>query len=72
MSLLGVMEVRWKVDGKTSGFKYSFVDYSIKGYSGQDHVKFVAVIQLDPETVQCLHPAAKKIITQSYNSSGFD
>ena len=48
MSLLGMMEVRRKVDGKISGFKYSFVDYIIKGKSGQDHVQVVAVIQYLP------------------------
>ena len=31
MSLLGMMEIRWKLDGKISGFEYSFVDYVIKG-----------------------------------------
>ena len=30
MIMLGITEVRWKVDGKTSGFEYSFVDYVIK------------------------------------------
>ena len=38
------MEVRWKVDGKISEFEYSFVNYVIKGYSGQDHVHVAAVI----------------------------
>ena len=31
MSLLGVVEVRCKVDGKISGFEYSFVYCVIKG-----------------------------------------
>ena len=31
MGPLGMVELRWKVDGKISGFKYSFVDYVIKG-----------------------------------------
>ena len=46
MSILGIMELRWKVDVKISGFKYSFVHYFIKGYCVQDHVQVVAVIQL--------------------------
>ena len=71
MSLLGMMEVRWKVDYKISGFEYSFVDYFIKGYSGQDHVQVTAVIQLYVETVQDRHPASNNIIIHSYNASGF-
>lgn len=43
MSLLGMMEVRWKVDGDDSGFEYSFVDYVVKGYTSQDHVQVAAV-----------------------------
>ena len=31
MSMLGMMEARWKLDGEISGLKYSFVDYVIKG-----------------------------------------
>ena len=34
MNMLGIMELSWKVDGKISGFEYSFVDYVIKGCSG--------------------------------------
>ena len=30
ISMLVILEVRWKVDGKIIGFKYSFVDYVIK------------------------------------------
>ena len=44
MSLLGIMEIRWKVDGEVSGFEYLFVDYVIKGYSGQDHVQVAYII----------------------------
>ena len=71
MSLLGFMEIRWKVDGEVSGFECSFFYCVIKGYSGQDHVQVAAVIQLDVDTVQDRHPAAKKVIIQSYNESGF-
>ena len=60
MSLLGFMEIRWKVDGDVSGFEYSFVDYFIKGYSGKDHLQVVAAIQLAVDTVQDRHPTAKK------------
>ena len=56
------MYIRWKVDGKVSGFEYSFVDYLIQGYSGQDHFMVAAVIQLDVDTVQDCHNAAKKVI----------
>ena len=60
MSFLGIMEIRWKVDGEVSGFEYSFVGYVIKGYSGQDHVQVTAVIQLAVYTVQDRHPDAKR------------
>ena len=71
MSLLGFMEIRWKVDGDVSEFEYSFVDYLIKGYSVQDNLQGVYVIQLSVGTVQDRHPAAKNVIIQSDNASGF-
>ena len=71
MSLLGIMEIRWKVDGEVSGYEYSFVDYVMKGYSGQDSLQVSAVIQLAVDTVQDRHPASKKFIIQSDNASGF-
>ena len=64
MSLLGIMEIRWKVGGEFSGFEYLVVDYVIKGYSDQDHVQVVSVIQLAVDTVQEHHPAAKNFIIQ--------
>ena len=51
MRLLRIMEIRWKVDEEVSGFEYSFLDYVIKVYSGQDHVQVSAVIQLAIDTV---------------------
>ena len=45
MNLLGMMEVRRKVDDKFSGFEYSFVDYVVKGYSGQYQVQVADVFQ---------------------------
>ena len=71
MSLLGFMEIRWKVDGDVSEFEYSFVYCVIKGYSDQDPVQVAAVIQLSVDRVQDLHPAAKKFIIQSDNASDF-
>ena len=41
----------WKFDGGVSGFEYSFVDYVIKGYSGQDRVQVADVIQSSVDTV---------------------
>ena len=61
------MEIRWKVDGEVSVFEYSFVDYVINGYSGQDHVKVAAVIQLAVDTLQYCHPSTKNVILQSDN-----
>ena len=49
----------WGVYGEVGGFEYSFVDYTIKGYSGQDHVQVEAVIQLDFGTVKYRRPATK-------------
>ena len=51
MSFLSTMEVRWKVDGKCSGFEYLFVYYVVKGYSGQDYVQVASVVQLKVQTV---------------------
>ena len=61
MSFLGFLEVRWKVDGEVSGFEYSFVDYVIKGYSGQDNVQVAAVTQLSVDGVKYRHTAIKKV-----------
>ena len=61
MSLLGIMEIRWKVDGEVSGFEYSFVGYVIKGYSVHDYVQVAAVIQLSVDTSQDRHHATKKV-----------
>ena len=71
MSLLGIMEIRWEVYGEVSGFEYLFVDYAIKGNSGQDHVQVASAIQLAVDTVQDRHPDAKKIIIQSDNKTDF-
>ena len=68
---LGFMNISWKSDGEVSGFEYSFIDYLIKGYSGQDNLQVSDVIQLAVDTVQNRHPAAKKFIIQSDNSRGF-
>ena len=65
------MEIRCKVNGEVSEFEYSFVDYVIKRWSGQDHVQVEDVIQLAVDTLQDLYPAAKKVIIQSDNAGGF-
>ena len=71
ISMLVMMEVRWKVDGKIIGFIYSFVDYVIKEYSGQDHVHISATIQLAVNTVQVFNHASNNIIIHSENACGF-
>ena len=71
MSLLVSMEIRWKLDGEASGFEYLSIDYVIKGYSGQDSVLVSVVINLNVDIVQDRHPAAKKFIIQSDNTSAF-
>ena len=60
MGLLGIMEIRRKFDGEVSGFEYSFFDYVIKGYSGQDHVQVSVVTQLAVDTVQYRHYDTKR------------
>ena len=50
--MVGMVEVKWKVDGEISGFQYSFFDYVIKGYSSQDKVKVAAIIKLAVETLK--------------------
>ena len=60
MSLLGIMEKMWKVDGEVSGFEHSFVDYVIKRYSGQYHMQVTSVIYLSVDVVQDRHLSAKR------------
>ena len=60
MSLLVIVEIRWKVDQEVSEFEYSFVDNVIKGCSIQDIVQVTYVMNLAVDTVQDRHPAAKR------------
>ena len=46
MSLLGSIIIECVVSNDEVALKYSFVDYVIKGYSGQDNVQVAAVINL--------------------------
>ena len=46
MSLLVIMEIRWKVDWEVIGFEYSYVYFVIMGYSVQDYVQVEDVMQL--------------------------
>ena len=58
------MEVRWEEssDGLQShGFRYYFVDYVIKGYSGQDHIQVGAVDKKIKALLKENNPSAKKI-----------
>jgi hypothetical protein len=71
MSVLGAMFSRWKDDGENRGFQYSFVDYIIDGYTGQDNLQVAAVVQQIMRTVQDRHPGVKKVIIQSDNATGF-
>ena len=70
MSLLGIMEIMWKVDGEVSWFEYSFIGYLINIYSGQDILQVAAVIQLVVDIVQDRHPVAENVIIQLDNASG--
>ena len=57
--MLGIVKIGFKLYGEVSGFEYSFVDYVIKGYYGQDHVQVAALIQLAVDIMQDQHPSAK-------------
>ena len=72
MSVMGVMLVQWMEndDGK-KGFKYSFVDYIVKGYSGQDNVQVAALIQEISSLVRNKFTAVKQICLQSDNATCF-
>jgi len=72
MSLLGTMEIvgTKTADGELA-LKYNYVDYVIKGYSGQDHIQVGALIQAikdDPER-RTRHPNVNKLILQSDGAS---
>lgn len=71
MSMLGAMFSQWNDDGEKRGFQYSFVDYVIDGYTGQDNLQVAAVVQQMMRTVQDRHPGVKKVIIQSDNATGF-
>ena len=60
MSLLAIMETRWKVYGGASGLEYYFVDNVIKVYFGKYNAQVEAVTQLTVDAGQDRHPAAKK------------
>lgn len=72
MSLLGSMEVRWveNSDG-TEGFTYSFVDYIIRGYAGQDHVQVCAVVQKTVHMLLEKSPNTTELCVQSDNATCF-
>ena len=71
MSVLGTMVVQWltKDDSNEMGFQYSFVDYIIAFYSGQDNVQVCAILQLICSSVQKKFPNVKEICIQSDNST---
>ena len=74
MSLLGTMVVQWvtKDDDKLCGFRYSFVDYIISGYSGQDNVQVCAILQIIYSSIQNNFPNKVKVIfLQSDNATCF-
>jgi hypothetical protein len=72
MSLLGTMQVRWVVDiNGDGGFQYAFVDYVVKGYSGQDHIQVCAVIQQMVQLIQEKQPETKEVCFQSDNATCF-
>jgi hypothetical protein len=58
-------------DSNEMGFQYSFVDYIISGYTGQDNVQVCAILQLLCSSVQKKHPDVKEIFLQSDNATCF-
>ena len=69
--MLGSIQVVYtEKDGKL-GYEYSFEDYIIKGYSGQDNVQVGAVVSTIITRIKLTKPKIKSIIFQSDNASCF-
>ena len=59
------------VNNDEVALKYSFVDYVINGYSGEEHVQFAAVINLMSNGIMKNHPNIKEVFLQSDNATCF-
>jgi len=71
MSLLGSMVIESVNDCDNIALKYEFVDYVVKGYSGQDNVQVCAVLNQILKRVSKKKPQVKEICLQSDNASCF-
>ena len=72
MSLLGSMIIECVIDDDDDvAFRYTFVDYVIKGYSGQDNVQVAAVLNLMVSGITRNNPTIKEICLQSDNATCF-
>ena len=63
MIILGSMEVRWEESSDVSHsqvFNYSFVDFVIKGYYGQDNIQLDAIYQKLNQIVKETNPSVKE------------
>ena len=71
MSLLGSMMIECVEQDKELSFKYSFVDYVIKGYSGQDNIQIAAALNIMVDQITKKRPDIKEICFQSDNATCF-
>ena len=74
MSLLGFMLIRRinkknKDDVGVTGLIYEFYDVVIKGYSAQDHVQVLAVVEAVVKLIKTDHPEIKSLMLGSDNAS---
>lgn len=73
MSLLGSMitECVIKKEKEKVMFKYTFVDYVVKGYTGQNNVQVAAILNLIVNHIHRDNPQIKEICIQSDNATCF-
>ena len=68
------MEVWWDYssDGSQSRLFFCyFIDYIIKGYSGQDHIQVGDIFQKMKQVLKETNPSLKEVFIQSYNATFF-
>ena len=71
MSLLGAMIIEGSHLSDEFTLKYSFEDYVVKGYTGQDNIQVGALVKLIINRIIDTRPQIKKICLQSDNASCF-
>ena len=71
MSMLGSMHVIFTEHQGCSGYKYSFEDYIIAGYTGQDNIQVGAVVSTIINRIKTTQTNITNIVFQSDNASCF-